>query len=76
MLKTNQIEKTIDLSFLLCFKLLMELCKRLSLLKTLLTRETLRHGVGWGQHCTTGRCRTDGEGGRRTADMDGLMDIS
>lgn len=75
MLETDQIEETIDLSFLFCFEFLVELCKRLGLLDALLTREALRHGVGRGQHCTTGRRRTDGERGRRTADMNRLVDI-
>lgn len=75
MLETDQVEETIDLGFLFCFEFLVELCKRLSLLDALLARKTLWHGVGRGQHCTTGRCRTDGERGRRTADMNRLVDI-
>lgn len=74
MLEADQVEETIDLSLLFCFKFLMKLCKRLGLLRGLLAWETLRHRVGWGQHRTTGRCRTDGEGRRGTADMNGLVD--
>lgn len=62
MLEANQVEETIDLSFLLCFEFLVKLCKRLGFLDALLAWETLRHGVGWGQHCTAGRCRADREG--------------
>lgn len=61
MLEANKIEETVYLSFLLRFELLVELCKRLGLLDALLAWETLWHRVGWCQHCTTGRCRTDGE---------------